>query len=76
MGLWAGGALAIRFLREVLRDGLLPFCPRYGRRLFRKLRLVLVYVMAGIAIVWGAETIQLPDDVQAFIRFAVSISIV
>ena len=64
LGLWAAGVLVLKFLRETLTDGLLPFCPLYGKRLFRALRLVLAYTMASIAIVWGARAIALPDDVQ------------
>lgn len=76
LGLWAAGVLVLKILREALTDGLLPFCPLYGRSLFRTLRVVVVYTMTGMAIVWGAEAIQLPDDAQAFLRFAVSLTAV
>ena len=75
LGLWAAGVLLMNFFRETLTNGLLPFCPRYGNTLFRMLRLVVICIMAGMAIVWGAEAIQLPDDVKAFLRFAVSLTI-
>ena len=76
LGLWAAGVLVLKFMRETLTGGLLPFCPLYGRRLFRILRLAAVYTMTGMAIVWGAVAIRLPDDVPAFLRFAVSITVV
>lgn len=76
LGLWAAGVLVTNLLRETLTNGLLPFCPRYGQTLFRMLRLVVICIVAGMVIVWGAEAIQLPDDVQAFLRFAVSLAIV
>lgn len=76
LGLWAAGVLVLKFLRETLTGGLLPFCPLYGRRIFRALRLAVVYTMAGMALVWGAGAIGLPVDVRAFIRFAVSLTLV
>lgn len=74
--LWAMGALIIKILRETLRGDLMPFCPIYGRKIFRTLRLTAVYAIAGIAVVWSAELFQLPDDVQAFIQFVVSVTVV
>lgn len=75
LGLWAAGVLLMNLFREILTNGLLPFCPRYGNTLFRMLRLVPICVVVGMAIVWGAEAIGLPDDVKAFLRFAVSLVI-
>ncbi len=76
LGLWAVGALILKLSREALLDGLVPFCPLYGRRIFRAVRLIVVYAMIGMVIVWGTELIKLPDDYRAFIRFAVSLAIV
>lgn len=76
LGLWAAGALVGGLLWETFMGGLLPFCPRYGKNLFRSLRLVLICLAAGIAIVWGAEALQPRADVLAFSKFAVSLIIV
>lgn len=76
LGLWAVGALILKVSREALLEGLVPFCPLYGRRIFRAVRLIVVSAMIGMAIVWGTESIKLPDDDRAFIQFAVSLAIV
>jgi small-conductance mechanosensitive channel len=76
LGLWVIGSLSLNFLREILTNGLLPFCPRYGKTLLRVLRLALTYLLAGIALVWGADAIELPQDVLAFLRFAFSLTVV
>ena len=76
LGLWVVNALVLTFLREILTNGLLPFCPRYGKNLLKVLRLGLVYLAVGIALVWGADALQLPEDVLAFIRLAVSLTVV
>lgn len=74
--LWAAGALVLTALQEVLMNGLLTFCPWRGRRLYGVLRRVLLYITAGLASVWLADALRLPKDVLAFLRFAVSISVV
>ncbi|UCF94602.1 MAG: mechanosensitive ion channel [Desulfobacterales bacterium] len=74
--LWAVGALMIGLLREVLTGGLFEVTARYGSTIFRLSRLVLLYVLAGVAVFRGAEVFPIRDDVLALLKFAVSISIV
>lgn len=59
LGLWAVGALLINLLRESLIRDLLPVNARYGKTLFQVSRLVLLYALGGIGVLWGAEAFQL-----------------
>lgn len=74
--LWAVAVLTLHFLRGVMLGGLLRFCPRHGKTLFRLLRPVLIYVAAGIGALWAGEAMQLRGDIQAFFEFVVSVTIV
>ena len=76
LSLWAAGILVLNFLHETLRNGLLHFCLLHGRKLFRALRRVMVCTITAIAVVWGARAIELPDGVQAFLRFVMSLAVV
>jgi small-conductance mechanosensitive channel len=74
--LWAGGALVLNLLRESLTRDLFEVTTQYGRPIYRLVRLVLFYSLAGVALFWGAKALQLPADVLAFARFVIAISIV
>jgi small-conductance mechanosensitive channel len=74
--LWAVGALLIGLLRESLTRGLFAATARYGKAIFRLARLALLYVLAGVAVFWGAATFPIRKDVLALLQFAISISIV
>jgi len=74
--LWAAGALVLNLLRESLTRDLFEATRKYGRSIYRLVRLVLFYALAGIALVWCAKALQLPDDVLAFARFVIALSIV
>lgn len=76
LGLWAVGALVLRSLKEILTGGLFQAAAGYGGRMFRYGRLVVLYILAGIALNWAAEALDLRPDLLAFFRFAVSCSIV
>lgn len=76
LGLWAVGALVIGILREVLTENLFPRTAAYGKRVFKLARLVLFYVLAGIAVIWAAQAFQIRADIVAFLEFVISISIV
>jgi small-conductance mechanosensitive channel len=74
--LWAVGALLIGLLRESLTQDLFAATARYGKTVFRLARLVLLYVLAGVAVFWGAATFPIRKDVLALLQFAISTSIV
>ncbi len=74
--LWTVGAVLINLLREVLFHDLFPVAPTYGKTLFHVCRIVLIYILTALAVVQGAEAFQLRPDVQAFIRFIISLTIV
>lgn len=74
--LWALGALVLNLLRESLTRDLFEVTTQYGRAIYRLVRLVLFYSLAGIAIFWSAKALRLPADVLAFARFVIALSIV
>jgi small-conductance mechanosensitive channel len=43
---------------------------------FQIARLVLLYILVGIVLYWSAEAFRFPKDVLAFLRFAISVSVV
>ena len=74
--LWAVAALSIGFLREWLTRDLFTVTQEHGKTIFRLARLVLLYMIGGIALVWGADAFQIRPDVLALLHFVISISIV
>lgn len=74
--LWAVWSLLMGILRESLTRDLFEVTRQHGKFIHRLARLVLLYVMAGIALVWGAGVFNLPRDVLALLNFVISISIV
>jgi small-conductance mechanosensitive channel len=74
--LWAIGALVIRFLRELLVNGLLRGSAQYGHSLFTLARPVVLYVLTGIALVWAAQAFDLRKEILALFQFAISITII
>lgn len=76
LGIWALGALLLNLLRESLTSGLYPAADRYGSVLYRRSRLAVLYILGGTAVVWGAQAFSLPADILAFLKFAVTLSVV
>jgi small-conductance mechanosensitive channel len=74
--LWAVAALSIGFLRESLTRDLFSVTQEHGKTIFRLARLVLLYMIGGIALVWGAEAFQIRPDVLALLQLIIWISIV
>jgi hypothetical protein len=74
--LWAAGALVLNLLRESLTRDLFEVTTQYGHSIYRLVRLVLLYSLAGLALFWSAEALQLPPDVLAFAQFVIALSIV
>lgn len=60
LGLWAVSALIICSLREVLTRGLFEATATYGKPIFRRARLVVLYALIGIAVFWPAEIFAVP----------------
>ncbi len=67
--LWAGYALVRGLLREFLTGDLFTAAAAHGKRIFWTARIILLYLVIGIALVWGAEAFQFRQDVLAFLRF-------
>jgi len=74
--LWAIGAVLLHLLGELLLRDLFRVSRKYGRALFNISRVVVLYILLAVGIVWAAETFHMRQDVQAFIRFIISLSIV
>jgi len=76
LGVWVLGALILNLLHEILKSGLYPAADQYGGLLYRRARLVVLYILGGTAVVWGAKAFALPEDIIAFLKFVVSLSVV
>ena len=74
--LWAAGALLLRLLKESLTRDLFTVTAQHGRTIHRWARLALLYAVFGIAVYWSAKVFEIPEDVLALLRFAVTVSIV
>ena len=74
--LWAIAGLAVGSLRELLTRDLFAVTRQHGESIFRLARLALLYMIGGIALVWGAEAFRIRPDVLALLQFVISISIV
>ncbi|HEJ83763.1 MAG TPA: mechanosensitive ion channel [Desulfobacteraceae bacterium] len=74
--LWTVGALIYRLLKETLTQDLFEATAVYGKVIFHYIRLVLFYLIIGIAVFRAAEVFEVRDDVLKLIRFAVSVSVV
>ncbi len=74
--LWAAASLAIGMLRELLTRDLFAVTAAHGRTMFHLTRLVLLFVLVGVGLFWAAEAFRFRKDVLAFLRFAVTVSVV
>lgn len=75
LGLWAAGALLISIFRGIFDYGILEIRTDQGTTAVRALRLVVFYVLTGIAVIWGAEAFGQREDFLAFLRFLIFFSI-
>jgi small-conductance mechanosensitive channel len=76
LGLWALAALLIGLLRETLTGGLFRVTEAHGKPLFRLTRMVLLYMLFCVALFWSAQDFLFRKDVLAFLRFAITVSMV
>src|SRR5512143_3104069 len=60
LGLWSLAALAIGLLREILTRDLFKVTAAHGKKVFQIARLVLLYILIGIILYWGAEAFSFP----------------
>lgn len=74
--LWAVGALLLRFLKEILTQQLFEVTASYGKIIFRYMRLLVLYIIIGMAVFWAAQAFHVRGDVMALIRFAVFVSVI
>ena len=76
LGLWAIGALVIGLMRESLTRDLFQATALHGKTVFHLARLALLYILVGIAVIWGAQAFQIREDVLALLKFVISVSVV
>ncbi len=76
LALWSIGALLISLIRGIVEQKIFFIQTEYGDTIFRLLRLTVLYVLFGIAVLWGAEAFALREDFLAFLRFLIYLSIV
>ncbi|MDA3897301.1 MAG: mechanosensitive ion channel [Desulfobacteraceae bacterium] len=76
LALWSIGALLISLIRGIVEQKIFFIQTEYGDTIFRLLRLTVLYVLFGIAVLWGAESFALREDFLAFLRFLIYLSIV
>jgi len=74
--LWAAGAITLRTLNEILARNLFETTARYGKVIFHYTRLLLLYLLAGIALFEAADVFKVRADVIALIRFVISLSVI
>lgn len=74
--LWSIGALLISLIRGIVKQKIFFIQTEYGDTIFRLVRLSVLYVLFGIAVLWGAEAFGLREDFLAFLRFLIFLSIV
>lgn len=74
--LWTVGALILRLLKETLTQNLFKATADYGKLIHRYLRLVVLYVITGVAVFWAAKFAGVRTDVLELIKFAISLSVV
>jgi len=74
--LWAVGALMLHLLKETLTRNLFEATANYGKGIFRYARLIILYMLIGIAVFWVAKVFKVRTDVLELLRFAVSVSVV
>jgi len=74
--LWMVGALLLNLMRESLTRNILPIPARAGTSIFRVARVVVLYILFSLAVLWGAEAFEVPEDFQALLKFLISLSIV
>jgi small-conductance mechanosensitive channel len=76
LALWSIGALLISLIRGIVEQKIFFIQTEYGDTIFRLFRLIVLYVLFGIAVLWGAEAFGLREDFLALLRFLIFLSIV
>ena len=73
--LWAAAALVLRCLDEALNGELFATTAAHGRRIFRFARLVALYAVFCLALLYAARAFAFRPDVLRFLTFAASVSV-
>ncbi len=76
LGLWAIVVFLIKGLNVVLVEDLFEIASAHSTMVCRFLRLVLLYIASMLVIFWSSEAFSVPEETLAFIKFAISSSIV
>ncbi|MBC2715968.1 MAG: mechanosensitive ion channel [Desulfobacteraceae bacterium] len=76
LALWSIGALLISLIRGIVDQKIFFIQTEYGDTIFRLFRLIVLYVLFGIAVLWSAEAFGRREDFLAFLRFLIYLSIV
>jgi len=75
LALWSIGALVISLIRGIVERKIFFIQTQYGDTVFRLFRFIVLYVLFGVSILWGAEAFGLREDFLAFLRFLIFLSI-
>ena len=76
LGLWAAGAVLLIVLRETLTGGLFRSTGPHGVAVYRYARLVLLYILFGVAALWAVDAFRIRPEVLQLLRFVVKLFIV
>jgi small-conductance mechanosensitive channel len=76
MQLWALGAIAFSVLKQVGALNFAKSSESGTRKLFGRIKFVLLYVLGAMALLWALEAIGPGKDVSAFFKTLISFSIV
>jgi len=74
--LWSVGALFLSLIRGGVELSIIAVSREKGELLVRRVRRLTLYILIGVAVLWGAEATIGRPDVIAFFRFVIYLSIV
>ncbi len=74
--LWALGALTFSLLHAILLSDLIPLPREHALSIYRLSRVIALYVLISIAVVWVAQAFRVSKEILALTRFLISVSIV
>lgn len=76
LGLWSIGALLINSIRGIVDRGILEIRTEHGGTTIRLLKMVIFYILIGIAVIWGTEAFSIRKDFLALLKFIIFLSFV
>lgn len=74
--LWFAAALLLNLIKGIEEFTIIRPSKPAGKKVFGRLRLLVLYILFSIGIVWAAEAFALRSDLVALLRFVISVFIV